>query len=45
MRYILVWQGEEIDEFDTRKEAIKMAAEYMLAFKGEISIRRKRATK
>jgi hypothetical protein len=32
MRYVLVWQGEEIDEFDTREEAFQMAIEYRLAF-------------
>jgi hypothetical protein len=32
MRYVLVWKGEEIDEYDTREEAFQMAIEYRLAF-------------
>ena len=32
--YSLIWNGEEIDQFDTRKEAREMRKEYNLAFNG-----------
>jgi hypothetical protein len=39
MRYVIVWKGEEVDEFETRQEAIKMLIEYNMAYKGGCSIR------
>ena len=42
MTYILIWRGEEIDEFDTRDEAIKMAAEYRMAYGGNVTIKKVR---
>ena len=41
--YKLVWRGEEIDSFDTFKEAKEMKTEYELAFhSGGISIEKGR---
>ncbi len=37
--YRLIWNGEEIDSFDTMKEAKEMKKEYELAFHGSVSIR------
>jgi len=38
--YILRWNGEEIDEFDTKSEARTMRKEYMLAYGGPVYIKR-----
>lgn len=40
--YFLIWNGEEIDQFETRKEAREMKKEYIIAFKGAVYIRPKR---
>lgn len=41
--YKLIWNGEEIDSFDTLKEAKEMRVEYLLAFHGgSIDIRKSR---
>ena len=40
--YILIWQGEEIDETDTRKEAQFLRQQYNIAFGGGVTITRKR---
>ena len=40
--FILVWKGEEIDEFETRKEAKAMQVEYNMAYGGGVTIKRKR---
>jgi hypothetical protein len=40
--FVLVWKGEEIDEFDTREEAKAMQVEYNLAYGGGVTIKRKR---
>ena len=47
MRFALVWHSkygvEEVDSFDSREEAIKMRAEYKMAFgEGCIIIKRVR---
>ncbi len=34
----LIWKGEEIDAFDTLKEARAMQGEYNLAFGGGVTI-------
>lgn len=40
--YKLIWNGEEIDSFDTLKEAREMRREYELAFRSSVSIRQAR---
>lgn len=40
--YFIIWNGEEVDEFETRKEASEMRKEYNMAFGGGCSIRKKR---
>lgn len=40
--YFIIWNNEEVDEFDTRIEAREMVKEYNMAFKGGCFIRRKR---
>lgn len=40
--YLLIWQGEEVDEFDTYEEAKKMRYEYNMAFNGGVWIKRTR---
>jgi len=40
--FLIIWNGEEIDQFDTRKEARAMRIEYNIAFKGGCWIRVKR---
>jgi hypothetical protein len=40
MTYVLIWKGEEIDEFDTLKEAHKMKLEYQMAYGGSIMIKK-----
>ena len=42
MEYALIWKGEEIDSFDTLLEARKMKTEYNIAFKGGVTIKRRR---
>lgn len=37
--YKIMWQGEEIDRFDTYKEAKEMKREYDLAFGSAVSIK------
>ena len=37
--YRLIWNGEEIDSFDSMKEAKEMKKEYELALHGSVSIR------
>jgi hypothetical protein len=37
--YRLIWNGEEIDSFDTLKEAKEMRIEYELAFHDSVSIK------
>ena len=37
--YKLIWNGEEIDVFDTLKEAKKMKKEYELAFHSSVTIK------
>ena len=37
--YKLIWNGEEIDSFDTYKEAKEMKKEYELAFHSSVSIK------
>tara|TARA_Y100000310_G_scaffold341019_1_gene438789 strand:+ start:1904 stop:2029 length:126 start_codon:yes stop_codon:yes gene_type:complete len=41
MPYKLIWNKEEIDEADTKKEAEYLRGEYMLAYGGSVIIRRK----
>ena len=36
--FILVWKGEEIDQFETRAEAEDMRDEYNLAYGGGVTI-------
>ena len=36
--YKLIWKNEEIDSFDTLKEARAMACEYAMAYNGLISV-------
>ena len=43
--YILIWNNEEIDFFDTFQEAKKMRLEYQLSFKSYIAIKKKRVKK
>lgn len=47
MRYIIVWHSqygtEEVDECDTLKEARFLKSEYQMAYRGSISIVKKRA--
>lgn len=40
--YLLIWQGEEIDEFDTYSEAKKMRDEYNMAYNGGVWIHKTR---
>jgi|TARA_R110000823_G_scaffold205366_2_gene336268 hypothetical protein len=39
MTYVLIWKGEEIDEFDTLKEAQEMKLEYQMAYGGFVMIK------
>lgn len=38
----IIWNGEEVDSFDTYEEAKKMKKEYDLAFHSVTSIERRR---
>lgn len=40
--YKLIWNGEEIDSFDTLKEAREMKDEYELAYHSSITIKSRR---
>lgn len=40
--YRLIWNGEEIDNFDTLKEAREMKKEYELAYHSSVTIKRGR---
>lgn len=40
--YKIMWNGEEVDRFDTLKEAKEMKKEYNLAFHGGASIKKGR---
>ena len=40
--YRLIWNGEEIDSFDTYKEAKEMKREYELAYHSSVIIKRGR---
>jgi len=40
--FLIIWNGEEIDEFDNRDEARRMRKEYNLAFRGGCWIQKKR---
>lgn len=40
--YKLIYEGEEIDSFDSWEEAKAMAHEYSLAFHGMVTIRPRR---
>lgn len=42
MVYIIIYQGEEVDSFDSREEAESMLREYNLAFRGGCHIRKAR---
>lgn len=44
--YILIWNGEEIDETETRADALKLKSEYLQAFHGgTITIKKRRVKK
>ena len=36
--FVLVWKGEEIDQFETRAEAEEMRNEYNLAYGGGVTV-------
>jgi|TARA_R110000796_G_scaffold246957_1_gene372078 hypothetical protein len=40
MTYVLIWKGEEIDEFDNLKEAQEMQLEYQMAYRGSVMIKK-----
>lgn len=40
--YLLIWQGEVIDEFETLEEAREMRTEYEMAYGGTVEIRKSR---
>lgn len=40
--YKIIWRGEEVDQFDTLKEAREMKKEYDMAFHSYVSIKRGR---
>lgn len=41
-QFYIIWNNEEVDQFDSRKEARLMVKEYNLAFGGGCFIRKKR---
>lgn len=43
--YILFWSGEEIDETESRANAIFLKMEYNAAFGGGVTIKKRRAKK
>ena len=40
--YKIIWNGEEVDSFDTLKEAREMRKEYELAFHSSVNIKPER---
>jgi len=40
--YFIIWNNEEVDEFETRKEAREMLKEYNMAYGGGCSMKCKR---
>lgn len=43
--YILLWNGEEIDETESRADAIFLKMEYNQAFHGGVTIQKRRVKK
>lgn len=43
--YILMWNGEEIDETESRENAIFLKTEYNAAFRGGVTIKKRRIKK
>ena len=43
--YILIWNGEEIDETESRTDAIFLKKEYNMAFHGGVTIKKRRVKK
>ena len=43
--YILFWNGEEIDETESRADAIFLCLDYKLAFHGGVTIKKRRVKK
>ena len=43
--YILLWNGEEIDETESRADAIFLRMEYNAAFHGGVTIQKRRVKK
>lgn len=43
--YILFYQGEKIDEAETRAEAVYLKQEYNAAFHGGVTIKKRRIKK
>ena len=41
-RYAIIWKGEEIDEADSRKEALYLQREYNLAYGGGCTLKARR---
>lgn len=39
MNYVLIWNNEKIDWFDSLEEAKKMKIEYQLAYHGSVRIK------
>jgi hypothetical protein len=43
--YILFWNGEEIDEAETRADALYLKQEYNIAYRGGVTIKKRRVKK
>lgn len=43
--YILFWNGEEIDETETRADALYLRREYNMAHHGGVTIKKRRVKK
>lgn len=43
--YILIWNGEEIDETESRADALYLKREYSIAFHGGVTIKKRRVAK
>ena len=43
--YILMWNGEEIDETESRENAMFLKMEYNAAFHGGVTIKKRRIKK
>lgn len=43
--YILIWRGEEIDDAETRDDAIYLKNEYNMAYHGGVTIKKRRIKK